>query len=84
MISVSIRGKDIYETLRMPAIPRKGDRLWLSSLCSRSDLPNDVIVSKVEWARDQTARFTDRENEGIQVLLTVRRVPPEVTDDPQP
>ena len=75
MISVTIQGKGIYEHLRMPEVPRKGDHLWLASLFSRSDLPTDVLVSKVEWARDQTARFTDREHEGIHVWLTVRRTP---------
>lgn len=77
MIRVSITGLDIYETLEMPVAPRKGDRLWLRSLCGRSDLPSDVIVSKVEWVRDQTARFTDRENAGIYPRLTVRRVRPD-------
>lgn len=73
MISVAIRGRDIYEEVRFPEVPRKGDILWLSSLTmGRSDVV-EVMVSKVEWARDQVAWVHDKENEGIHVWLTVRR-----------
>jgi len=72
MINVIITGRDIHERMRLPAVPRRGDHLWLSSLVGRGDVL-DVIVSKVEWARDQTVRYTDREHEGVHVWLTVRR-----------
>jgi hypothetical protein len=73
MISVSILGDGIYETMRLPEVPRKGDILWLASLTmGRSNVP-EVVVSKVEWARDQTAWAYDKETEGIHVWLTVRR-----------
>jgi hypothetical protein len=76
MIHVVIKGHDIYESMRMPAVPRKGDILWLQSLSlGRSDVV-EVIVSKVEWARDHTAWVNDRENEGIHAWLTVRRHQP--------
>lgn len=73
MISVNIQGHEIFETIRMPEIPRKGDLLWLNSLTSGRCPVTEVIVSRVEWARDQTARIHDTENEGIHVWLTVRR-----------
>jgi hypothetical protein len=50
-----------------PETPRKGDYLWLSSL-TRGAIPiAEVIVSKVEWAMDQT-------NGNVHARLTVRRV----------
>jgi len=74
VIRVTISGNDIHQTMRLPAIPRKGDFLWLSSLVGHSDgIPREVIVSKVEWARDQADRYIDKENEGVHVWITVRR-----------
>lgn len=73
MISAHIRGHDIYETVRFPEVPRKGDILWLSSLTKGHSDVAEVMVSKVEWARDQIAWAHDKENEGIHVWLTVRR-----------
>jgi len=75
MIHVTIEGDGIYEHLRMPVVPRKGEVLWLTSLIGHSErIPNEVLVSKVTWARDQTVRYTDKEHEGIRVRLTVRRI----------
>ena len=71
MIYVRIQGHDIFETLRMPEVPRKGDLLWLESLTRGGCKVTEVIVSKVEWSRDQSA--INYENEGIGVWLTVRR-----------
>jgi hypothetical protein len=70
---VSVEGNGIYETLYMPVVPRKGDYLWLSSLTLGVRKEPEVIVSKVEWARDQTQAFG--ETLGIHARLTVRRVP---------
>ena len=64
-IWVSIRGDGIYETLPMAAIPRKGDILWLDSL-TRNKIP-EVLVSKVEWCKDQVSGR-------LHVWLTVRRI----------
>jgi len=80
MIEVRITGHDIFEHLRMPEVPRKGDILWLSSLTRGSSEVVEVIVSKVEWARDQTAWMSDKENEGIGVWLTVRRTKKAIID----
>lgn len=66
-IFVRITGNHIYTTLWMPAVPRKGDILWLKSL-TRGAIPiEDVLVSKVEWAMDQASG-------NIGVWVTVRRV----------
>jgi hypothetical protein len=75
VISVRIQGRDIYHVMRMPEVPRKGDLLWLESLTLGAVPVREVVVSKVEWSRDQRAWATDRENEGIGVWLTVRRTP---------
>ena len=67
-IWMSIQGDGIYETIALPQIPRKGDVLWLRSLMGGGDhLPNEVLVSKVEWAMEQTTR-------DLHVWLTVRRI----------
>ena len=67
-IWVIVQGEGIYETLNMPQAPRKGDILWLRSLMRGGNhLPNEVLVSKIEWARNQI--------EGnIHVWVTVRRI----------
>jgi hypothetical protein len=67
---VLIRGRDIYEELIMPEVPRKGDILWLESLTRGRCKVREVLVSKVEWARTQNAWVND---DGIHVWLTVRR-----------
>lgn len=82
MIYVRVQGHDIYETLRMPEVPRKGDLLWLESLTQGRCKVVEVVVSKVEWSRDQTAYFTDKENEGIGVWLTVRRTKAALAKEP--
>jgi hypothetical protein len=71
MFNVSIVGSGIYETLYMPVVPRKGDILWLSSLTMGRSKVREVLVSKVEWARDQTNAFG--ELDGIHARITVRR-----------
>jgi hypothetical protein len=71
MVYVFISGGGIYETLPMPTVPRKGDILWLSSLTLGACPVLEVVVSKVEWSRDQTAAYG--ENNGIHARLTVRR-----------
>lgn len=64
-----IKGNGIYDEIWMPAAPRKGDRLWLSSLTrGRSDVL-DVLVSQVEWAMDQRSG-------NISVWVHVRRAKP--------
>lgn len=51
----------------LPELPRKGDILWLRSLCKYDDsLPAEVVVSKVEWALIQ-------QSDTIQYWVTVRR-----------
>lgn len=71
MFHVIVTGHEIYETLMMPAVPRKGDILWLQSLTrGHSDVP-EVIVSKVEWARQQNTYGGP--HDGIHVWLKVRR-----------
>lgn len=72
MITAHITGNDIYETVRFPEVPRKGDILWLESLTLGRSKVKEVIVSKVEWARDQT-NWVHGDNEGVHVWLTVRR-----------
>ena len=62
----NITGHDIYYQMYLPAVPRKGDILWLGSLSEGRVPINEVIVSKVEWAMDQTSRH-------VHVWLTVRR-----------
>ena len=71
LISVSVSGRDIYEWLAMPVVPRKGDILWLSSLTRGHSDVVEVVVSKVEWARDQTVWGPP--HDGIHARLTVRR-----------
>ena len=46
LISVSVSGRDIYEWLAMPVVPRKGDILWLSSLTRGHSDVVEVVVSK--------------------------------------
>jgi hypothetical protein len=70
---VSVSGRDIYEQLQMPVVPRKGDILWLSSLTRGHSDVVEVVVSKVEWARDNTAWAARTPHEGIHARLTVRR-----------
>jgi hypothetical protein len=65
-IYVHITGHDIYETVFMPAVPRKGDILWLSSLTRGANPIPEVIVSKVEWSMEQQSGI-------VTVWLTVRR-----------
>jgi hypothetical protein len=77
MIWVSITGDGIYQTLYMPEVPRKGDILWLHSLTLGVAPEVEVVVSKVEWARDQTQAFTSP-LDGIYPRLTVRRTHYEV------
>ena len=67
LICMSVQGDDIYEHISLPAVPRKGDTLWLSSLTRGSSKLSQVLVSKVEWAMDQTYGQT-------HVWLTVRRI----------
>ena len=66
-IWMSIKGDGIYETITLPQVPRKGDVLWLSSLTRGANKIPEVLVSKVEWATDQTSGET-------HVWLTVRRI----------
>ena len=67
---VTIYGSGIRVTGWLPELPRKGDILHLRSLCKYDDtLPNDVIVSKVEWALEQAANF-------FHYSITVRRTKP--------
>jgi hypothetical protein len=81
LIDVTIRGRDIFEKVRMPVVPRKGDHIWLSSLTmGRADV-SDVVVSRVEWARDQTAWARNTPHEGIHAWVTVRRTKPDPEDD---
>jgi hypothetical protein len=62
-----IRGDDIYDSIWMPVVPRKGDILWLSSL-TRGRYPDpEVLVSKVEWSMDQ-------QSGNISAWIVVRRV----------
>lgn len=63
-----IQGKGIYETLHLPAIPRKGDILWLGSLTRGACPIKEVLVSKVEWAMDQRSSVHT-------FWITVRRMP---------
>lgn len=65
-ITLNIKGHDIYEQVRLPFVPRKGDILWLGSLTRGRVKVPEVIVSKVEWAMDQTTGE-------VHVWLTVRR-----------
>ena len=74
LITVRIQGRDIYWVGRLPEVPRKGDIIWLKSLTLGVVDVNEVVVSKVEWARSQQSWATDTETEGIHVWLTVRRV----------
>jgi hypothetical protein len=67
-IFISVQGDGIYETMSMPVIPRKGDILWLNSLTRGGSPEVEVMVSKVEWAREQ-------QSGAIHVWLTVRRMP---------
>lgn len=71
MFSVYITGSGISETLYMPVVPRKGDTLWLSSLTMGRSKVREVLVSRVEWVRDQTNAFGGLD--GIYARITVRR-----------
>lgn len=71
LVEVIIDGRDIYEQIRMPVVPRKGDILWLSSLTYGHSDVREVVVSRVEWSRDQKA--WDTPHEGIRARVTVRR-----------
>jgi hypothetical protein len=71
-VTVHISGHDIYETLAMPVVPRKGDILALSSLTMGRCKVLDVVVVGVEWTRDQTQAFRG-DNEGIGAWVYVHR-----------
>lgn len=71
---VHIRGKNIYHTMHMSFIPRKGDILWLGSLTRGAISVPQVIVSKVEWAMEQQSGTPS-------VWLTVRRINNTNTND---
>jgi hypothetical protein len=73
-IYVIIKGNDVYETLRMPQVPSKGDILWLSSLTRGRSKYLEAQVSRIEWAMDQrsgtvTAWLTVRVNHKVQESL---------------
>lgn len=64
-----IVGHKIYDELWMPMAPRKGDRLWLSSLTRGRVNVRDAIVSNVEWSMDQTSG-------NVNAWVHVRRAQP--------
>lgn len=72
-VTVHISGHDIYETLTMPEVPRKGDILALSSLTMGRCKVLDVVVVGVEWTRNQVGWPTN-DNEGIDAWVYVHRV----------
>lgn len=76
MIAVHIEGSGIYETIRMPAAPRKGDVLWLGSLTLGASQVEEAVVSEVAWAKDNANYMHDKENEGVHVWVKVRRRTP--------
>lgn len=70
----SVQGRGIYFTTYLPAVPRKGDILGLSSLTRGAVPVTEAVVSKVEWNMDQ-------QSGQVHVWLTVRRVREEATSD---
>ena len=67
LIYMSVQGDDIYEHIALPQVPRKGDVLWLGSLTRGASKIPEVLVSKVEWAMEQSSGQ-------LHVWLTVRRI----------
>ena len=67
-VYVRIQGHNIYHTMFMPIVPRKGDILWLSSLTRGAYDISEVIVSRVEWSMEQQSGL-------IGAWVKVRRMP---------
>lgn len=56
-IYLIVTGDEIYEELRMPLVPAKGDILELHSLTGGRSPEHRVIVSAIEWVMDQQSRI---------------------------
>ena len=67
LIYMSVQGDEIYEHISLPQIPRKGDVLWLGSLTRGESKIPEVLVSKVEWAMEQSSGQ-------LHLWITVRRI----------
>ena len=67
LIYMTVQGDEIFEHISLPHVPRKGDVLWLSSLTRGSSKIPEVLVSKVEWAMEQTSGQ-------LHLWITVRRI----------
>jgi hypothetical protein len=64
-IMVSVSGRDFYEWIEFPTVPRKGDLLDLGSLTSGAHR-GVAVVSEVRWLKNQIDRF-------VYPTLTIRR-----------
>jgi hypothetical protein len=70
-IYLVVVGNEIFEELRMPVVPAKGDELELHSLTGGRSPHHGVTVSRIEWVMDQTSRVI------YPRLKVIRRVWPE-------
>jgi hypothetical protein len=65
-IYLVVTGAEIFEELRMPLVPARGDILELNSLTGGRNPLRRVVVSEIVWVMDQQSRV-------IYPRLTVRR-----------